>query len=177
MTNTKANKDVKKLQTQDVAENATSFSNHRGAITADDFGIVNTIDKDMEETAIIAKLMENNNERPTIVVPLEIAGIPVTLQALTGKQVARIRSRCTRIENTKKGKVEKLDTNAFSVALIVEATVKPNWSNPVLLKQFMASSAEEYIQRKLYAGEISLLSEAVLDISGFNVDLDDIKNA
>ena len=189
------NNDIVNLQTQAVAENTTAISNDEELteddfnvntfaksatklkykqVTKDDFEIVKHIDKDMEEADIIAKLMSvETTDKPTMVIPLKRLGIPVTLQALTGKQTARIRSRYTRTEDTKKGKVEKLDSNGFNIGLIVGATVKPNWSNPALLKKYTASSGEEVIQRMLLAGEISLLGEAVLDISGFDVTLDD----
>ena len=55
--------------------------------------------------------------------------------------------------------------------------MKPKWDDPKLLNKLKASSGTEVVKRLLLAGEISLLGEGVLDVSGFNLDLDDIKNS
>ena len=135
------------------------------------------INEEMEEADIITKLLAADPEHvPTMVVPLKRLGIPVTVKALTGKQVARTRERNTQSIKTKKGPVDKLDYENFNIGLIVQASVKPNWNDAKLLEKFRASSGTEVVKRLLLAGEISLLGEAVLDVSGFNIDLDDLKN-
>lgn len=135
------------------------------------------INEEMAEADIITKLLAADPEHvPTMVVPLKRLGIPVTLKALTGKQVARTRERNTQSIKTKKGPVDKLDYENFNIGLIVQASVKPNWNDAKLLEKFRASSGTEVVKRLLLAGEISLLGEAVLDVSGFNIDLDDLKN-
>lgn len=135
------------------------------------------INEEMEEADIITKLLAADPEHvPTMVVPLKRLGIPVTVKALTGKQVARTRERNTQSIKTKKGPVDKLDYENFNIGLIVQASVKPNWNDAKLLEKFRASSGTEVVKRLLLAGEISLLGDAVLDVSGFNIDLDDLKN-
>ena len=135
------------------------------------------INEEMEEADIITKLLAADPEHvPTMVVPLKRLGIPVTVKALTGKQVARTRERNTQSIKTKKGPVDKLDYENFNIGLIVQASVKPNWNDAKLLEKFRASSGTEVVKRLLLAGEISLLGEAVLDVSGLNIDLDDLKN-
>ena len=136
------------------------------------------IREDMEEADIITKLLEADPEHvPTMVIPLKRLGIPVTIKALTGKQVSRISERNTQSVKTKKGPVDKLDYENFNIGLIVQASVKPKWDDPKLLNKLKASSGTEVVKRLLLAGEISLLGEGVLDVSGFNLDLDDIKNS
>jgi len=137
----------------------------------------NEIDENMQEADIITKLMAADPDNvPTMVIPLKRLGIPVTLKALTGKQVSRLRDRNTQTIKTKNGPVDKLDNEAFGIALIAAASAKPNWNDPKLIEKFKASSGSEVIKRLLLAGEISLLSDAVLDVSGYNLTLDDIKN-
>ena len=63
------------------------------------------------------------------------------------------------------------------IGLISLSTVKPDWGDPKLIEKFHSSSGDEVIKRLLLGGEISLLGEAVLDVSGYNVDLDDVKNS
>ena len=139
--------------------------------------IQNEIDEEMQEADIITKLMAADPDNvPTMVIPLARLGIPVTLKALTGKQVSRTRDRHTQTIKTKNGPVDKLDSEAFGIALIAASSVKPNWNDAKLLEKFKASSANEVIKRLLLAGEIQLLSDAVLEVSGYNLSLDDVKN-
>lgn len=136
------------------------------------------INNEMAEADIVAKLLEADSEHlPTVVVPLKRLGIPVTIKALTGKQVFRTRDRHTRTIQTKNGPTDKIDYESYNTDLIVQASVKPRWDDPKLLSKFKASGGSEVIKRLLLAGEIALLGEAVLDVSGFNVSLDDIKNS
>lgn len=135
------------------------------------------INKDMSESDIITALLNSNaDDKPTMIVPLKRLGIPVTLKALTGKQVSRVRERNTRTIE-KRNKTEKvLDSEGFNMGLIIASTVKPNWSAPELLNKFRASNGEEVLKRILLGGEISLLGDVVLELSGYNISIDDIKN-
>jgi hypothetical protein len=111
---------------------------------------------------------------PEKTVVLERLKIPVTLMGLTGKQVFQIQERCT-IHNKKTG-ADRIDTEDFNVGLISAATKRPNWGAPALTGKFKASGPEEVIKRALLAGEMSALGDIVLDLSGYNIDLDDTKN-
>ena len=71
-------------------------------------------------------LIVTADDKPKMIVPLKRLGIPVTLKALTGKQVFKVRERNTRTIE-RRNKTEKvLDTEGFNTGLIVAATVKPN---------------------------------------------------
>lgn len=136
------------------------------------------IKEDMEESDIITRLLAASAEEvPTMTIPLKRLGVPVTLKALTGKQVSRCRDHNTTTIKTKQGPKEKVDNEGFMIGLISLSTVKPDWGDPKLIDKFHSSSGDEVIKRLLLGGEISLLGEAVLDVSGYNVDLDDVKNS
>lgn len=127
------------------------------------------------EEQILQRLLEADTvpER-TVLIPR--LNIPVTLKGLTGKQVFTIRERCSE-RNERRGRVtERLDEEQFNVALIATATVKPDWGNQKLVSKFNASGPEEVIKRIFLAGELSALSNMVLDLSGFNISLEDVKN-
>jgi len=129
----------------------------------------------MSEEQILQRLLEADTV-PERTVKLERLGIPVTLRGLTGKQVFSIRERCTE-RREKKGRVtERLDDEQFNTALIASATLRPNWGDTKLLAKYSASGPEEVIKRILLAGELSNLGDVVLDLSGFNTDLVDVKN-
>ncbi|HBV95637.1 MAG: XkdN [Peptococcaceae bacterium BICA1-7] len=129
----------------------------------------------MSEEQVIQRLLEVEN-LPEKTVTLPRLGIPVTLRGLTGKQVFGIRERCTERKERRGQVTERLDEEEFNVALVESATVSPNWGDPKLKAKFQASGPEEVIKRLLLAGELSALGDAVLDLSGFNISLDDLKN-
>lgn len=129
----------------------------------------------MNEEQILQKLLEAD-QLPEMTITLPRLGIPVTLRGLTGKQVYYLRDRCT-IRSDRRGEPdERLDEETFNVALIHAATVAPNWGDSKLLAKYQASGGEEIVKRVLLAGEMSLLGEAVLELSGFNMTIDDVKN-
>lgn len=129
----------------------------------------------MTEDQVLQLLLEADT-LPERTVKIPRLGIPVTLRGLTGKQVFSIKERCTERKERRGQITERLDEEQFNVALIAAATVNPNWGDQKLLAKFQASGAEEVIKRILLAGELSALGEVALDLSGFNTDLQDIKN-
>jgi len=129
----------------------------------------------LTEEQILQRLL-GADTLPERAVRLERLDIPVKLRGLTGKQVFSIRERCTERKEKRGQTISHMDEEMFNVSLIAASTVSPNWGNPQLLTKFSASSAEEVIKRILLAGELSALGDVVLDLSGFNTELEDVKN-
>lgn len=129
----------------------------------------------MTDEQLLQKLLEAD-KLPEKTVTLTRLGVPVTLRGLTGKQVYLLRERCTDKSDRRGQKAERLDEEQFNVALIAAATVSPNWGDSRLLAKYEASSGEEVIKRILLAGEMSALGDEVLDLSGFNTALEEVKN-
>ncbi len=130
---------------------------------------------ELSEEQILQRLLDADTI-PERTVTLQRMGIPVTLRGLTGKQVFNIRERCTERRERRGQVTERLDEEQFNVALIAAATVKPNWGDPKLLAKHKASGSEEVIKRILLAGELAALGDVVLDLSGFNTELTEVKN-
>ncbi|QTH41733.1 hypothetical protein J4772_30075 [Cohnella sp. LGH] len=129
----------------------------------------------LTEEQILQRLL-GADTLPERAVRLERLDIPVKLRGLTGKQVFSIRERCTERKEKRGQTIERLDEELFNVSLIAASTISPNWGNPQLLAKFSASGPEEVIKRILLAGEMSALGDVVLDLSGFNTELEDVKN-
>lgn len=129
----------------------------------------------LTDEQIIQRLLDSET-LPERTVTLPRLGVPVTLRGLTGKQVFSIRERCTERRERRGQVTERLDEEQFNVALIEAATVSPDWGDSKLRAKFQASGPEEVIKRVLLAGELSALGDAVLDLSGFNIHLEDVKN-
>lgn len=137
-------------------------------------------------------ILEQTENPPRKVVSIPRLGMEVTIQAFMDKEVERYREQCT-FRKKERGKiVEDFDSNTFSALLITgatkglslrmkkddqeEAVDLGSWGNKKLLSMLKVSTAEEAIKRILLAGEISALGDAVLDLSGYNLQLDDVKN-
>lgn len=131
--------------------------------------------ENMTEDQMLQRLLDAD-ALPERTVKMERLGIPVKLRGLTGKQVFSIRERSTERKEKRGQTVERLDEELFNVSLIAASTISPNWGSPQLLTKYSASGAEEVIKRILLAGELSALGDVVLDLSGFNTELEDVKN-
>lgn len=134
----------------------------------------------MKEEDILAKLM-GTYDVPTATVILDRLGqIPVTLKGLTEKEISKIKKDCTYSRKSKGKTEEKFDGNEFDAGLIIAATTNFNWNDPKLLDSVKASDGKQFIRKKLLAGEISSLTDKILELSGFNSELEeaeDIKNS
>jgi hypothetical protein len=131
--------------------------------------------EELSEEQVLQRLLDADSV-PEKSVLLERLGVPVKVRGLTGKQVFSIRERCTERKERRGQTIERLDEELFNVSLIAASTVSPNWGDAKLLAKFSASGAEEVIKRILLAGELSALGDVVLDLSGFNTELEDVKN-
>jgi len=131
--------------------------------------------ENLTDEQVLQRLLDADT-LPERTVRLERMDIPVKLRGLTGKQVFSIRERCTERKERRGQTIEKLDEELFNVSLIAASTLSPNWGNSQLLSKFSASGPEEVIKRILLAGELSALGDVVLDLSGFNTELEDVKN-
>jgi len=136
----------------------------------------------INEEDALKELLEGANREETVYLPLKgNKQLPVVLKALSEKQISQIRERCTAKSKDRKGRVtERLDEEQFNVALVVAATVKPDWGNPGILSEYKLSGPEEVL-RRIAAGYLAALGDKILELSGFGVDIDtkvdEIKNS
>lgn len=144
------------------------------------------------EQDILDGLFETAMNLPEEAVFIGRLGLRVTLQGLTSSKVDLIRERCT-IRKTSKGQTsEKVDSELFNAALVKEATSKlevvkklseeeqvvglSGWDDSRLTSRLKLSGGEEAVRRLLLAGELDAVGDKVLELSGFGVDIDDVKN-
>lgn len=129
----------------------------------------------MTEEDIISKLIEETPV-PEATYKLERLGIPITLRGLSEREVNRVKKECTHEKKVRGAKVKELDEEEFNAALIEKATVSPNWNDTKLLNALKASDGRQVIKKKLLAGETSALGDKVLELSGFDSELEEIEN-
>lgn len=130
---------------------------------------------EMTEDEIINKLLEPT-EVPERTYMIDRLGIPVTLKGLSEREIQRIRRECT-VERKHRGqRTKELNEEEFNAALIEAATVSPNWGDKRLLSSLKLSSGREVIKRRLLAGEMMALADKVMELSGFDDELEEIEN-
>lgn len=130
---------------------------------------------EMTEDEIINKLLEPT-EVPERTYMIDRLGIPVTLKGLSERGIQRIRRECT-VERKHRGqRTKELNEEEFNAALIEAATVSPNWGDKRLLSSLKLSSGREVIKRRLLAGEMMALADKVMELSGFDDELEEIDN-
>jgi len=130
---------------------------------------------EMTEDEIINKLLEPT-EVPERTYMIDRLGIPVTLKGLSEREIQRIRRECT-VERKHRGqRTKELNEEEFNAALIEAATVSPNWGDKRLLSSLKLSSGREVIKRRLLAGEMMALADKVMELSGFDDELEEIDN-
>lgn len=132
----------------------------------------------MKEEDIINKLM-GAHEIPTATVILDRLEIKLELKGLTEKEISSIRKECTTRKKVKGAFEDKVNNAEFDAGLIVAGTNNFDWNNEKLLDSIKVSDGKQYIRRQLLAGEITNLVNKILDLSGFNDEMEeteDIKN-
>ncbi|RCX22608.1 XkdN-like tail assembly chaperone [Fontibacillus phaseoli] len=147
----------------------------------------------LNEQDILDGLFETAVNLPEETVFIGRLSLRITLRGLTSSKVDSIRERCT-VRKTTKGQVsEKIDSELFNAALIKEATAAlevvkkleqggeqsvklSGWGDERLISRLKLSGGEEAVRRLLLAGELDAVGDKVLEISGFGVDIDDVKN-
>lgn len=92
------------------------------------------------------------------------------VKPLTAAKHNEFRNRCL-IKN-KKGEVST-DLNKFNLLVITEQVLEPDFSNADFLSKVGCQTAREFIEKKFLSGEIMDIANKILEISGFNIDINE----
>jgi hypothetical protein len=131
--------------------------------------------KDMTDEQILEKLLDDTEEVPEKTIFIKRLGIPITLKALTEKQIAKIREKNTYPIKANGIEIQQLDEEGFKLSLIAACAVKPNFKSEKLLTKYKVSSAEEFLARKFLAGEIEQLVAIIYELNGYTNELEEIE--
>lgn len=102
-----------------------------------------------------------------------------TVKSISSEEYNRLEKRCKYpFKNPRTHQIEeKTDQDKLSNLLILEACVKPDWRNEKLLQKYNTSDPVVVIRKRLLIGEISDLTQAIMDVSGFSDGLEEAKNS
>lgn len=116
----------------------------------------------MTKEVIISERIVDENGKP----------IPFTITNIPNKEFTRLQDMCTK--TNKKGKVD-FNSGLFSMEVIKNFTVEPSFKDVKLLEELGCTTPEAAIEEYLLAGEIAELSSQISKFSGFDQDLDELK--
>ncbi|HIW31939.1 MAG TPA: XkdN-like protein [Candidatus Paenibacillus intestinavium] len=94
-----------------------------------------------------------------------------TIKAMTNQEFDEIRKAST---NIKKGRKVEFDAQTFNLRTIINHTVKPDFKHAESIKALGCSTSEEYVQRVLLSGEVASLASKIQELSGFDVEMEDL---
>lgn len=102
-----------------------------------------------------------------------------TVKSISSEEYNKLEKRCKYpVKNPRTHQIEeKTDQDKLSNMLILAACVKPDWSNERLMNKYNTSDPTVVIRKRLLIGEISDLTQAIMDISGFSDGLEEAKNS
>lgn len=105
-------------------------------------------------------------------------GVYFTLKSINSEEYNKLVDRCKYpVKNKRTHQIEeKINQDKLSLLLVEAACVKPNWSDKKLLDKYNTTDPCVVINKRLLIGEITQLSSAIMDISGFTDEIEKIKN-
>jgi len=102
---------------------------------------------------------------------------PFRIRALTQEENAQISKQCMRTVKFGNRGEKELDPVAYTNRLVVAATVEPDFSSEAMCKAYGTMDPLEVPGKMLLAGEYKRLTDAIMELSRFNDDLEDaVKN-
>lgn len=126
----------------------------------------------------MSKLLEFLVQHPVdnltdeVVVSGRLQEFPFTIKVMSGTQFAEYQKASTVI-----GKKQSVsfDSQRFNEMVVINHTVEPNFRDAESIKSAGCRTPEQFLYRSLLAGEISELSSKISALSGFDADIEEVR--
>lgn len=119
-------------------------------------------------------MKENVAEAELIELPLSRFSEPLKLRAVPSEEADLINDRCFKNVAGKRGRQERVfDPVAYNRRINVAAIVYPDLNDTELQQSYGVRGAEALYGKMFLAGETTLISEKVQEISGLDETLED----
>lgn len=93
------------------------------------------------------------------------------IKAMTNAEFDESRKAATTV---KKGRKVEFDAQKFNLRVVINNTVEPDFKQADSIKKLGCSTPEEYVQKVLLAGEVTTLVQKIQELSGFDVEMEDL---
>lgn len=123
---------------------------------------------------LVNNTVENLTEEVVISDRFKVDGeiLKFKIKAVTPDEFSDLQKQCTKIG--KKGKMN-FDSKMFNEQLIVNYTVEPNFKDAESIKRAGCITPEQLLNKTLLAGEVATLVEQISTLSGFDKDLEELR--
>jgi hypothetical protein len=100
------------------------------------------------------------------------------VRGISSEVYSRLENRCKYpVKDKRRGTItEKVDQDKLSYLLVNEACIDPQWNDPQLLSKYNTTDPVVVIRKRLLLGEVTALTSAIMDASGFTDEIVEIKN-
>lgn len=123
---------------------------------------------------LVSNPIENLTEEIIISDRFKVGGeiLKFKIKAVPPDEFSDLQKQCTKVG--KKGKVN-FDSKMFNDQLIINYTVEPNFRDAEAIKKAGCMTPEQFVNKVLLAGEVATLVEEISTLSGFDKDLDSLR--
>lgn len=125
-----------------------------------DFLVSNPIDNLTEEVIVSDRFTEGDKI------------MKFKIKAVSPDEFSDLQKQCTKVG--KKGKVN-FDSKMFNEQLVINYTVEPNFRNSESIKKAGCMTPQQLLNKVLLAGEVATLVEEISSLSGFDKDLEGLR--
>ena len=126
-------------------------------------------------------LLDNpvDNVVEEIVVSTRLQNFKFKVKAMTGGEYNSYQTLC--VDNPNSPKKRKFNVKKFNELIVINHTIEPNFKDADFLKESKCEDSIRALYKYLLPGEINALAEKILDVSGFNndieEDMEEVKNS
>lgn len=126
-----------------------------------DFLMENTVENLTDEVIVSDRFKDENGEL-----------LKFTIKAVPPEEFSALQKQCT--VTKKKGKVE-FDSKKFNEQIAINYTIDPNFRDAESIKKMGVMTPEQFLNKVMLAGELSTLVESISNLSGFDQDIDELR--
>jgi hypothetical protein len=105
-------------------------------------------------------------------------GVNFRVKAIDTNEFYEIREQATYTVGKGANKKTEVREDEVAALIVAKGVVDPNFGDKKVLEKFKATDAADAVKKALYIGEITLLQDEILRLSGFDdsEEIEEIKN-
>lgn len=92
------------------------------------------------------------------------------IKPVKSKELSRYKRECT------KGKKGDIDGFELASKIVINHTIEPSFRDSASFEETNCVTPEQYLNETLLAGEVLRLHEKILDISGLNTSIEELRD-
>jgi hypothetical protein len=101
-------------------------------------------------------------------VPIKRLGVDLIVKSIDVKTFGKITEQATHYVGKGAKREAQIDEQKMNALLIAAASANLNFGDAKLLEKYEASDAADCVQKALLAGELAKLTQAIMEVSGFD---------